>query len=166
MESNLKKNQALLSDSDFIKEYKVRILELQEQMRKEKQIEMPLVHEFSDGVYMRTIFMEKDIWVIGKTHKTEHFNIIHTGSCNLMIDGVISYVKAPYMFVSGKGVKKVLRIIEDMTWSTVHPINNDDLIKEDGLIDVEKTSKKLEPFLVCDRLEELKLVETEIRGLL
>jgi len=156
METELhsKKNQITLNDSEFIKEYRKFLFEFQEQLLKEKQIELPLVNEFADGVYMRTVFMEKDAFVIGKTHKTEHFNIVHTGSANVMIDGEIRFIQAPDMFISGKGVKKVLRIFEDMTWSTVHKIDNKDLIKNKGLLDVEKTVKKLTPLMVCNREEE------------
>ena len=43
------------------------------------QVECPLKHYFAPGVYLREIFMPAGSVVIGKIHKTEHFNIIQKG---------------------------------------------------------------------------------------
>jgi hypothetical protein len=135
--------------------YFTKVLELQEFCKKEEQIEMPVEHEFAPGVYMRTIFMPVGTFVMGKSHKTEHFNVITTGRCRLMMDGEISEVVAPCKFVSKAGVKKILYILEDMTWTTIHATDETDLEKleaehvltddeEKGLIDYMKSINKIE----------------------
>lgn len=160
-------NQNQISQSEFITEYRKQLLKLQEALKKEEQWPMPLVHEFAPGVYMRSIYMHKGCFVIGKTHKTEHFNIIHTGKATLMIDGKVQEVSAPYMFVSGKNIKKVLEIKEDMVWSTVHSVDDSKLIlNEDGSVNIDATVDYLEPLVVCSDSEELELIETELQGLL
>lgn len=93
--------------AEFLAEYRRQLRALQETLQSGEQWPMPLVHEFAPGVYMRSIYMHRGCFVIGKTHKTEHFNIIHTGRATLMIDGRISEV-GPSMFVSGAEVKKSL----------------------------------------------------------
>ena len=92
------------------------------------QTEMPLKHYFAPHVYIREIFMPKGTIVIGKIHKTEHFNIVQTGSATLLNeDGTRKFLKAPCTFVSKGGVQKVLYIHEDMVWSTVHVTENRDM---------------------------------------
>lgn len=159
--------QVLFSNHNRISrsEYQLTLLEIQNEMLKDEQVELPLTHDFTPGIYMRTIFMPAGAWVIGKTHKTEHFNIIHTGRAKVMMEGDIKEISAPDMFVSGQEVKKVLYIEEDMTWSTVHRIEDDWLIMDGDKIDVEATVEKLEPMMICSKEEELKLIQTEIERL-
>ena len=145
--------------------YLKELMELQAEMLKEEQLDLPLVHEFTPGIYMRTIFMPAGARVIGKTHKTTHFNIIHSGRANVMIDGEWKELKAPDMFVSGADVKKVLYILEDMTWSTVHHIEDDWLVMDGEEIDIGKSVEQLEPRMVCSTEEELQLVQTELERL-
>jgi len=84
-----------------------------------------------------------------------------------MIDGKVQEVSAPYMFVSGKNIKKVLEIKEDMVWSTVHSVDDSKLIlNEDGSVNIDATVDYLEPLVVCSDSEELELIETELQGLL
>jgi len=145
--------------------YMKELMELQAEMLKEEQVYLPLVHEFTPGIYMRTIHMKAGTRVIGKTHKTTHFNIIHAGRANVMIDGKWEEMKGPDMFVSGCEVKKVLYILEDMAWSTVHHIEDDWLVMDGDTIDIEKSVEVLEPLMVCSAEEELQLVQTELERL-
>lgn len=92
------------------------------------QEEMPLKHYFAPHVYVREIFMKAGTIVIGKIHKTEHFNIVQTGAAWLLNeDGTRKLLKAPCTFISKGGVQKVLYILEDMIWSTIHVTENRDL---------------------------------------
>lgn len=113
----------------------------------------PLKHYFAPGVYIREIFMPAGSVVIGKIHKTEHFNIIQQGSvCLMSEDGSREILTGPCTFVSNAGVQKVLRIIEDTVWSTVHITEERDLEKlEEQLI--EKADYPL-----FDRSQERKAI--------
>ena len=72
--------------------------------------------------------MPADTIIIGKRHKTEHFNILLKGRCILFNeDGTQQELIAPATFVSGPGVQKVLLIIEETVWQTVHVTANRDL---------------------------------------
>ena len=88
---------------------------------------MPLLHDFAPGCYLRRIFMPAGTFVIGKTHKTEHFNFVLSGKANVMIDGDIKFLEAPDVFISGPGAKKVLYILDDMIWGTLHVTEETDL---------------------------------------
>ena len=77
------------------------------------QVECSLKHHFAPGVYVREIFMPAGSVIIGKIHRTEHFNIIQQGAVSLFGDGTCEYLRAPHTFVSKPGVQKVLYIHED-----------------------------------------------------
>jgi hypothetical protein len=99
-------------------------------MAKMPQTACPVVHRFAPGVYLREISMPADTIVIGKIHKTEHFNILMQGACLIVHDdGRREELRAPMTFVSKAGVQKVLYILEDMIWQTVHVTPETDLVK-------------------------------------
>jgi quercetin dioxygenase-like cupin family protein len=129
-----------LTEEEFLNGYRKYLLNLQDNLLKEDQIDLPLVHDFTPGIYVRTIFMPKGTFVIGKTHKTEHFNIVHSGRANVMIDGEYKEISAPDMFVSKEGVKKVLWILEDMVWSTIHATTetNLDILEKELILTFEE----------------------------
>jgi hypothetical protein len=100
------------------------------EMAKCPQTECPVVHRFAPGVYLREIYMPAGTIVIGKIHKTEHFNILIKGACVIRHDdGRSEELRAPMTFVSKAGVQKVLHILEDMIWQTVHVTPETDLVK-------------------------------------
>ncbi len=99
------------------------------------QLDAPVTHRFAPGVYLREIFMEADSIVIGRVHKTRHFNVLLTGACLIVhADGSREELRAPFTFVSEAGVQKVLYILEDMRWQTIHPSEETDLQKLDDLL--------------------------------
>ena len=97
------------------------------------QVECPLVHRFTPGIYLREITMPAGTIVVGHKHLTEHLNIILTGRALVAWDGNVELLEAPHTFVSGPGVRKMLLILEDMVWQTIHNIN--DNIDVDDLTD-------------------------------
>lgn len=141
-----------IAKQEFVALYKKELMRIQTECLKFEQIELPLLHDFAPGLYLRRIFMPKGTFVIGKTHKTEHFNIVLSGAAIVMIDGEIKLITAPYVFKSGKGVKKVLHILEDMIWMTTHPTDETDL-------------DKLEEICICSEEEERELLKEELKQL-
>ena len=79
--------------------------------------------------------MKRGLFVIGHEHRTKHFNMVTEGRARVMVEGIVSEISAPNVFVSNGGVRKVLFILEDMRWITIHPTTETDLeILEDELI--------------------------------
>lgn len=105
---------------------------LGEEMLALPQVECPLEHFFAPGIYIREIFMPAGTVVIGRIHKTEHFNIILEGRVRVIVDGEVHELKAPCTFVSKAGVSKVLNVLEDCRWQTIHA-NPDNLTDTDVL---------------------------------
>ena len=119
------------------------------------QVECPLKHYFAPHVYVREIFMPAGSIVIGKIHKTEHFNIIQKGKVTLVKeDGTHETMEAPLTFISKAGVQKALYIHEDTVWSTIHITENRDLES------LEAELIEPSPELGFDRTEErLQILE-------
>lgn len=100
------------------------------ELAKFPQTDAPVTHRFAPGVYLREIAMTGHHIVIGRIHKTEHFNILLQGAALIVHDdGSREILRAPMTFVSKAGVQKVLYILEDMIWQTVHPTEETDLVK-------------------------------------
>jgi hypothetical protein len=112
------------------------VLRLQAALMQFEQRECPVGHLFSPGLYLRTIVMPADTFVIGKLHATEHPNILISGDVTVWTaqDGV-HRLQGPKAWVSGAGVKKVLYTHTDCVWMTAHATDKTDLIElEDQLI--------------------------------
>lgn len=98
---------------------------------------------FSNGVYARTIFMPKGLFIVGKRHLTRHLNVVLTGKATVWIEGEMVQIEAPYVFESLENVRKVLIIDEDMHWMTIHPTElkteeeiEDEIIQKETLEEV------------------------------
>jgi hypothetical protein len=114
---------------------KQKLAYLVHEFKKIDQVDCPVTHRYAPGVYLREIFMPAGSIVIGKIHKTEHFNILLSGSCLLRHDdGTVERLESPRTFVSKAGVQKVLYILTDMTWQTVHVTDETDLEKLEELL--------------------------------
>ena len=103
-----------------------------------QQIEeqLPVTHLFAPDVYSREIFMPSGMLVIGHQHRTSHLNIVLEGSARVLINGLVHEITAPFIFRSGEGVRKVLYILEDCRWMTIHATQSTDIAAiEDKIID-------------------------------
>lgn len=86
-------------------------------------IDCPLVHRFTDGMYIREIFMPKDTIVTSMIHNTNHPYTISKGKVMVTIDnGEWVELEAPYSGITLAGTRRVLYILEDCVWTTYHAI--------------------------------------------
>jgi len=121
------------------------------------QVEMPLTHLFAPGVYFREIFMPAGTFIIGHEHKTEHFNVVLAGKAKVSIDGKAQIITAPCVFVSKPGVRKVLEILEDMRWATIHPTHETSIPKLEKLL-VKKSKTFRHNELLISEFSQLKQI--------
>ena len=129
-------------------EYKDSLDKLGDKLQRFPQVDMPLIHLFAPGVYYREIFMPAGTIVIGHEHKTEHFNIVLSGKARVMMNGEIHLIKGPDVFVSGPGVSKVLYILENMRWATIHPSDETNIeVLEDILVNKSPSYYKYEKMI-------------------
>ena len=82
-------------------------------------------HKFTDGMYIREIFMPAGSLITSKIHKTEHPYIVSYGKVAVSIDSEDwDEITAPYTGITKPGTRRVLYIIEDCIWTTFHRIDD------------------------------------------
>ena len=82
-------------------------------------------HMFTDGMYIREIFMPAGSLITSKVHKTEHPYIVSYGKVAVSIDGDDwDEITAPYTGITKPGTRRVLYILEDCIWTTFHRVDN------------------------------------------
>jgi hypothetical protein len=106
-----------------IREAKLRnkIDALQALILQQPQADTPVRNVFSGGVYARELFIPKGTLLVGKLHMTEHLNICLQGDLTFMTADGPKRIKAPAMFSSPAGTKKLAYANEDSIWVNVHP---------------------------------------------
>jgi hypothetical protein len=87
-----------------------------------------LRHTFVNGVYAREITMLEGQTIVGKIHRHAHLNFIMQGRVKVLTEheGVKEY-SAPCMFVSQPGTQRLVHILEDCVWVTIHEVQGEDL---------------------------------------
>ena len=90
-------------------------------------IDVPVVHHFAPGVYMRQMDAAAGTLVVSKMHRTEHMNILLKGSLTVATEDGIQLITAPCVLKSMPGTKRIGYFHEDSSWITVHPTDEKDL---------------------------------------
>lgn len=114
---------------------------LQSAIAKLPQVELPLTHRFTPGLYIRQIFMPKGALVISKIHKTEHPFVCLKGHAAVWIEGVgVEHVRTGHVGITKPGTRRILWMHEDTVWVTFHPTDKTDLkeIEDDVIYDPKK----------------------------
>ena len=81
----------------------------------------PLKHSFSDGVYIREMFMKKDSIVIGKLHKYSHTWFLMQGEIMVATDQGTKVYTAPCYVNARAGSKRVINAVKDSIFINIHP---------------------------------------------
>jgi HEPN domain-containing protein len=92
---------------------------------------LPLKHSFSNGIYVREIFIKKGMFAIGKIHKFEHTFFLMKGKMLLCTEDGVIQIEAPFYGNSSAGTKRVVIALEDVIFVNVHPnLDNTQNIEE------------------------------------
>lgn len=87
----------------------------------------PVRHIFAPGCYAREMTLPEGYLVVGKLHRHAHLNFITAGKVRVLTEFGSEEFTAPYTFVSEPGTKRVVLVLEDCIWTTVHPTTSTDL---------------------------------------
>lgn len=108
---------------------RARVHEAETVMREMPQLDLPVQHHFSPGVYARELSIPKGTVLTGKIHKYAQLNILAKGELTVLLDDGPKRVKAPFIVVSPAGTKRIAYAHEDSIWITVHGTRETDLEK-------------------------------------
>ena len=96
-------------------------------MEKEEQVDLTVRHHFSDGLYIRELFIPAGVCVVGATHKTRHMFMVLSGICREAHQFGHQEMEGPFMGETEPGTKRVIYAVTDCVWMTFHPTDITDL---------------------------------------
>lgn len=108
-------------------------------------------HTFTNGIYVRKMFIPKGLLIVTKVHKTQHPYFILQGDVSVYLEGIVVRLQAPYSGITEPGTQRALFTHEDTIWITVHS-------NLDNCKDVEKISKDVVLDSMEDYEKEIKLL--------
>jgi len=106
----------------------------------------PLYHSFAAGMYTREMHAPKGYSIIGKIHKKDSIVYLIKGSLIVADINGTRVLKAPMMFESEAGLKRVAYILEDTIWTDIHKTDK---------TNIEEAEKEI----FASSYEELDMIE-------
>lgn len=96
-------------------------------------IELPVEHVVTPGLYRRTLRAPKDVLATTYIHKQTHQFVLTEGKVRVSLGtpGEFVDVEAPYYGITQAGTRRVGRVLEDVVWTTFHPI-------PEGMTDIDE----------------------------
>lgn len=97
----------------------------------------PLRHIFTPGIYTREITLPAGVVLVGKIHRERHVNFISRGRVQVYTEqGGLEELIGPLTMVSEPGTKRVVHVIEETVWTTIHhnPTDETDLDKLEDIV--------------------------------
>lgn len=132
--------------------------EIEAAMAAAPQVNLPLVHRFTPGLYIRECFIPAGTLLTTMVHLTEHPYTISAGTGRIYTetDGVTHYA-APFTGITQPGTSRLIYADTDTIWTTYHPTTETDLETLTKIL-VARPENPLVPtdFLpICQRPENL-----------
>ncbi len=132
-----------------------KVLAAEREMLSMPQVELRVEHDFSYGVYSRTLYIPKGVALTGHIHKYENFNILVKGKMSVLVNGQMETIEAPFKVVSPPGTKRIAWALEDCIWMTIHGTH------EKNVDEIEKyfiahTQEEYLEFIGANQLELIK----------
>lgn len=125
------------------------------------QVELPVKHVFTKGLYSRELFMPAGLELMSKCHKTQHQFVIAYGDVDIYLKGrgwerVIGYLKG----VTEPGTRRVFRTYADTMLITFHPTDRFPTLECDAeatalLVEHDIIDPRENPYLNTNKQEAL-----------
>ena len=120
-----------------------KILELEGHLAKFPQVDLPVTHFNSGGLYARLIVIPKDILLTGAIYKDAHFDVMISGDITVSSDEGKKRLTGFNVMESKAGKKRAGYAHEDTVWMTFHLC---EVMPEDDYVQ----------YLTVDKFEELE----------
>lgn len=99
--------------------WREKLQRLDEELLKYPQIDLPITHRYSRGVYSRTMYMPRGTILTGRIHKYSQINILLRGEVSVLTEEGMVRVKAPFVVESPAGTKRAMYAHEESEWMTI-----------------------------------------------
>lgn len=98
------------------------------------EIDLNVVHHFSDGVYARQMTLPAGHFAVTHAHEYDHLSILASGRVLLEVDGLITDLKAPACVTIAAGKHHRITATEDAMWFCIHATDETDPDKLDEVL--------------------------------
>ena len=110
------------------------VSELHKKMEGTFEIDLGIVHNFSDGLYAKEMFVPQG-YVIGQhAHKFSHLSILAKGKVIVRTDEGITEYTAPACLEIKEGINHAIEALEDTVWFCIHATDETDVDKIDKVL--------------------------------
>lgn len=96
--------------------------------------EMPVAHEFVDGMYIRRLFIPKGTILAGKIHLKACINVLESGDISILTETGCGRIKPGHMAVSGVGIQKLGYAHEDTVFANIFRTDETSIEKIEAVI--------------------------------
>ena len=117
----------LLNFDDPSMPFRERIMLLQAKLESFPQMEIPIRHQFCDGLYARTVWVPGNIMTVTRIYKVDHVVVISEGEVSIRSEFGGGRAKAPHIFTAKAGSKRAIFHHTDVVWTTVLPSTSSDI---------------------------------------
>ena len=77
-------------------------------------------HHFMSGMYIRMASAPKGMIFTTQIHKVRHPFFILKGKAKILTENGVEILEAPHFGITEPGTKRLMEIVEDIVWYTVH----------------------------------------------
>jgi hypothetical protein len=122
-------------------------------LKEQPQVDIPVQHYFSQGVYAREITIPAGLIITGEIHKFAQLNILSKGRMQVYTEEGIREVEAPFTVVSPPGTKRIAHTLTECVWTTIHGTDETDI----DIIRSQFIAKDEREWLEFSKSEQLEL---------
>ena len=121
---------------NFAEQLKVNnsISELHKVMEGTFEIDLGVVHNFSDGLYAKQMFIPKGYTVGQHEHKFSHLSILAKGKVIVKTDDFEKEYTAPSCLEIKQGINHAIEALEDSVWFCIHATDETNIDKIDKVL--------------------------------
>lgn len=118
-----------------------------------KQIECPVKHRFTPGLYIRETLLPAGTTLTSKIHNTEHPYVVTEGSIKVWTEetGTV-LINAPHHGITKPGTRRILTALTDTVWTTYHPTTKTNVDDIEADIMEKHDNPFIEPVKPCEHL--------------
>lgn len=136
--------------NDLTNPSRQQILTLQSEVAKLPQLEVRTEHLFTQGIYVRKMWIPAGAIIVGKIHKAEHFFMLMYGDMIVYSENGSARITGGHVSIGMPGTKRVGLALTDSVGLNVHRTDKTDLDE------IEADLIEYEPEALFDARNQLK----------
>ena len=98
------------------------------------EVDLGTIHNFSDNLYAKQMFIPKGYIVGQHAHKYSHLSILAKGKVVVKTDNGEDNYEAPACLEIKEGVYHAIEALEDSVWFCIHATTETDVAKVDEVL--------------------------------